>query len=421
MKKKYGYAIVNSGEKAIVYNLEGQARLVDGPQRIFLWREKIEMLKRFTASQSEYLIVKFRDGRVEHFNGPCSMFRVPTLHDTIRVRKAITLDAHEAIVVYRHNGDASERTVERHLIYGPKMVVPKSNEWLHTFCWHGVDPENKTRYIAASNKFTKLRLVPDQFYYNVDEIRTSDNGLVRVKLMIFHEIHDVNAMISATDDPIGDIISCICADVTSFTASRTYADFVESSAELNDLGNYPHLTTMCKASGIRVTKVVFRGYFAAPTIQSCHDEAIDKRTGLQLKFEKEQQSQEMQDRELSSERERIARAHQLEIDQLKQKQKLESTQEKHRLALEARKETDDLERKNADRAAQLAHAKAKMDHTIAHYEQLRSLGVDLTQYILNEAAIPEKVTKIVSGKEGRANPSPNIHFHMGSSNHNVAL
>ena len=40
---------------------------------------------------------------------------------------------------------------------------------------------------------------------------------------------------------------------------------------------------MCKSSGIRVTKVVFRGYFAAPKIQASHDEAIDKRTNLQLK------------------------------------------------------------------------------------------------------------------------------------------
>lgn len=57
------------------------------------------------------------------------MFRVPTIHDTITVRKAITLDAHEVVIVYRHNGEASERTVDRYLEYGPKMFVPASNEW----------------------------------------------------------------------------------------------------------------------------------------------------------------------------------------------------------------------------------------------------------------------------------------------------
>ena len=61
----------------------------------------------------------------------------------------------------------------------------------------------------------------------------------------------------------------------------SYADFVESSAKLNDLSNYPHLAKMCKGSGIRVTKVVFRGYFAAPKLQASHDEAIARRTTLQ--------------------------------------------------------------------------------------------------------------------------------------------
>lgn len=57
---------------------------------------------------------------------------------------------------------------------------------------------------------------------------------------------------------------------------------METCAELNELSNYPHLAAMCKGNGVRVTKVVFRGYFAAPKIQASHDEAIDKRTNLQL-------------------------------------------------------------------------------------------------------------------------------------------
>ena len=57
------------------------------------------------------------------------MFRIPTVHDTIAARKAITLDAHEVIIVYRHTGDAFERTVDTYLEYGPKMFIPASNEW----------------------------------------------------------------------------------------------------------------------------------------------------------------------------------------------------------------------------------------------------------------------------------------------------
>lgn len=62
-----------------------------------------------------------------------------------------------------------------------------------------------------------------------------------------------------------------------------------------------------------------------------------------------------------------------------------------------------------------------MDQSLSHYGQLSSLGVDLTQYIINEASIPEKVTKIVAESAGssRAKVSPNIHFHMGGNSHTV--
>ena len=41
---------------------------------------------------------------------------------------------------------------------------------LHEFVWHGTDPVNKTRKVPGALKFTKLRVIPDQFYYNVDDV-----------------------------------------------------------------------------------------------------------------------------------------------------------------------------------------------------------------------------------------------------------
>ena len=49
--------------------------------------------------------------------------------------------------------------------------------------------------------------------------------------------------LGATDDPIGDIISCLCADVTAFTAARTYVNTIlcifEDQADicLKDISN----------------------------------------------------------------------------------------------------------------------------------------------------------------------------------------
>ena len=41
---------------------------------------------------------------------------------------------------------------------------------LHTFVWHGNDPNNKTRKIPGAHTFNKLRVIPDQFYYNCEKV-----------------------------------------------------------------------------------------------------------------------------------------------------------------------------------------------------------------------------------------------------------
>ena len=37
--------------------------------QMFLFRSRIVMLSRYSANQSEYLVVKHRDGRIEHIHG----------------------------------------------------------------------------------------------------------------------------------------------------------------------------------------------------------------------------------------------------------------------------------------------------------------------------------------------------------------
>ena len=64
--------------------------------------------------------------------------------------------------------DAGERNVVREIIRGPCVHVPEPDEWTHSFSWHGTDPSNKTRKVPNALKFKKLRVIPDQMYYNVN-------------------------------------------------------------------------------------------------------------------------------------------------------------------------------------------------------------------------------------------------------------
>ena len=59
-------------------------------------------------------------------------------------------------------------------------------------------------------------------------------------------------------------------------------EFIENSGKLNELEHYPQLKERCKLIGYEVSKVVFRGYYAAPKLQAMHDNAIMARSKLKL-------------------------------------------------------------------------------------------------------------------------------------------
>ena len=67
------------------------------------------------------------------------------------------------------------------------MFVPAANEWLHQFSWHGTDPAGGKHKIPHALQFFKLRVIPDQTYFDVQDVRTADDALLVVKLMIFFE------------------------------------------------------------------------------------------------------------------------------------------------------------------------------------------------------------------------------------------
>jgi len=61
-----------------------------------------------------------------------------------------------------------------------------------------------------------------------------------------------------------------------------------------------------------------------------------------FQYEKEQQSQELQDMELSAERERLTMSQKLELDQLAQEHKMGLAKLRHNLSLKDRKEGEAL-------------------------------------------------------------------------------
>jgi len=127
-----------------------------------------------------------------------------------------------------------------------------------------------------------------------------------------------------------------------------------------------------KKIGFEISKVVFRGYHATDTLQSMHDNAIQARTQLRLQSETEEQAQSLADLKLLKEIQRATKKHDME------KQEVE-----HRNEI-SRKEHDSM----------MAQKVKEHDEEVRYYQNLKSMGVDLTKYMVSQFKTPEKLIQI---------------------------
>ena len=204
--------------------VRGPARFVPAPtERV----KPIGPPARYTAAPGQYLAVRFHGGRTEHRPGPAELWLDPEQHAAVTVREAIPVDANEALVAYRPAakdvaaaGPAGE--VQRTVLRGPVQHVPAPDGWLHTFRWHGADPKNPRHKIPRALTFQKLRVIPDQMYVDVTDVRTADDALLTVQAMLFFELVDIERMLDQTHDPVADFVNAVTADVIDFAAARLF-------------------------------------------------------------------------------------------------------------------------------------------------------------------------------------------------------
>jgi Skp family chaperone for outer membrane proteins len=396
----WGWVTIPQGECWNVYMTSGKVRSVTGPEVITVWGDTIVQLRHFSAMHSQYLLIHFADGRSQILPGPVGMHLDPGTHKTISVKDALNLSDSEVLVVYRDDSAGtgaavtqnSSTSMSRHLIRGPCLYIPWSaSEWTQQFSWHGSvsnEPELNGRKVKGAVKFTKLRVCPEQTYMDVDGVRTKDDALVTVKVMLFYRLQDIDKMLKETHDPTADFINSLSSDVVEFVAGKSFEDFKSSTDLLNSLSAYPQLTSRAKGIGFEITKVVFRGYGAPQRLQKMHDDAIERRTKLALERENEEQEQKMQDLKLDREN-----------DRLKKRRQMESDTNAHELQLQ----------RAAHEAKQRELAEKREAH-LAHLEKLKtglSISSDqMATYLLaSEQGPPGKLIQIVGKDGGTSTPS----------------
>jgi hypothetical protein len=387
---------VEEGQRVLVHRPDGSVAVVAGPKRVWKGRNRFERMKHHVAHPDQFLIVRFRDGRQENIAGPAELWFDPRVHLEVERAEALPLAAKEAVVAYTHRADSG--AVGRRIVYGPALFVPQPGEWLHTFSWHGsAGGSLGVQKAANSLVFQKLWLMPDQMYHDVRDVRTADDAVLTVRLMIFFELADIERMLDATHDPIGDFVNAATSDVVEFTGRHTFEAFKRDTARLNDLETYRQLLGRAERIGYRITKVVYRGYDTAQALQQMHDQAIEARTRMQLDRATEEQAQQLEDYKLASQ---LARAGKRRAEQaVEVEHDLQLAQRKQEAGLRQREAAD-----TARRQARLREAEQRLDlrrrldeQSRGHLGALRELGVDLTAYLTQARA--DRVIELRGGKD----------------------
>jgi hypothetical protein len=379
------FYVVEEGQRVLMRRADGTMRIITGPKRVWRGRNTFQQMEHYVAHPGSFLIVRYRDGRQQHLPGPAELWLDPREHLAITTEDALQISAKEAVVVY--SKDEAANAISRRLVFGPALFVPQPGEWLHTFSWHSSRGGSQgAPKVANSLVFQKLWLLPDQMYHDVPDVRTADDAVLTIRLMLFFELTDIERMLDTTHDPIGDFINAATSDVVDFTGKHDFEQFKRNTHRLNELETYQQLTGRAGQCGYRINKVVFRGYGAAAALQQMHDQAIQARTRLQLDRATEQQAQDLEDYKLGSQ---LARAG---------KRRTEQTAEvEQELELARRRQEADLRRQEAQHAflREKARLEAELHAAIRqrqesqqreHLAALREMGVDLTAYLTQARA-----------------------------------
>jgi len=407
-----GLKTVPQGERVMVLHTNGRVNYVDGPTRLAVFTAKVQPLRRTSAEPHQFLVIRKKDGTTEHVPGPAAVWCDPVVHLKIEVQDATKIDANEALVVYRK----IDETVTRRIVRGPALFVPTPQEWVHQFSWHGTDPKHGYRKLPHALNFTKLLVIPDQMYFDVENVRTGDDALLVVKLMVFFELIDIEKMLDQTHDPIADFINALSADVVDYVGGNDFEAFKTKTDALNQLETYGQLTQRAEKIGYRITKVVFRGYYASDKLQAMHDNAIECRTRLILEADTEKQAQELADLKLKRELERAATRQQMEeaetqhqnrIKQLEHDADLAQRETDQKQLLEAKWREEEIaaEVKRRQNTIALEHERAMHEEQTGFFARMRELQVDLTRYLVAQYQNPDKVIRIDNG------PTPQLHLH----------
>jgi hypothetical protein len=143
---RIGGRTIKDGEAAAVWNRSGTHSQIIGPRRVNLFYSTIRFLTRHKAESHQYLVVKNRNGEVDHMHGPEELYENPAYHDEVSVEDAILLKVQRCIIVHTDGSSAlyTAETIntrdghkkvkveyQKGSSCGARLFIPRPDEKIH--------------------------------------------------------------------------------------------------------------------------------------------------------------------------------------------------------------------------------------------------------------------------------------------------
>lgn len=394
---RIGGRTIKDGEAAAVWNNKGVHTQIIGPRRLQLFFSTIRFLTRHKAEVHQYLVVKHRDGRVEHIRGPAEIYENPAFHDSVSVQDGTFLSSSDFIVVQKYGSEIESKhissnecieiTSNLHEIHGPKLFIPSPSDYVHEFSWSKVDG---IKLIPAAMKFNTLC----DSVYPMDvtlKVPLSNNNHIALALHVESKILKASVeKLLEHKDPIARMHQALQADGQILGDMLTLQSVkewkqTEMSNIFNNVESYTELNKAAKQSGMQIKSVCLTSHTLSSELATIFNDERDltriQSTELKAKVQKQkiieiEQAQRVKEIEHNANLKRI----QIESDAQLEKEmhaiKLESLNRKLQLDGIKAGGTNEIVKKNNDTK-------------LLFYEGVKKLEVDMTEFLTSTNNLEE--------------------------------
>jgi len=389
---RIGGRTIKDGEAAVVWNNKGISKQVIGPERIYLFFATVRFLTRHKAEAQQYLVVKHRNGKVEHIRGPTELYENPAIHDDVHVEDGTWLSSSDFIIV-RSEGKIDTTSIDENCIKGfhlpanltkvrgPKLFIPSPSDHLHEFLWSKVDFESDVI------KFTTLRDSPYPMNVRL-KVPLSNGHHIQLELQIEYKISRDTSVekLLQCDDPISRMHKAILADGQTFILTLEKVNEwkqAEMNVIFNNINSYSELTKTAQQNGIQIISVCLTSHTLSKELSALFDCERNLSRELNNKIKSKAQRQKLQSMEKDSKLKEIETNAELMRMQIESDNRLEK--EMHELKIESLMRKSELDEIEANGSSKISNM--KNESILLFLKEVKKLDVNMTEFLVSNNSV----------------------------------